>query len=1070
MRFSGNDLGRIAPEAHDAVDVLLWVVEGKLYEPVDPKMSFPKMEEEILRFWEENDIFKRSVSQREGNKDYVFYDGPPFATGLPHFGHFVPGTIKDIIPRYWSMKGRRVERRFGWDCHGLPVEYEMEKELGISGRREIEDFGISKFNESCRGIVLRYTKEWRSVITRLGRWVDFDNDYKTMEPDYMESIWWVFKRLWDLGLIYEGYYILPYCPRCSTVLSNHELNLGGYEDVHDPAITVRFKLKGAERSWILSWTTTPWTLPSNLALTVGADIDYVQVRDGEDLYILAKERLGVYYKDESEYTIVKEMKGSELVGMQYEPLFPYFASEEANGAFRIFSGDYVTTEEGTGIVHTAPGFGEDDYNTLRGTGISTICPVDGECKFTDEVSDYKGTFVKDADKAIIADLKERGALIKRESYLHSYPHCWRCHSPLIYRAITSWFVDIGKVKEKMLAANQQIRWVPDHLRDGRFGNWLEGARDWAISRNRYWGNPLPIWRCDDCGRLECLGSRDELKEKSGTYAEDLHKHFVDEITYPCESCSGTMHRVPEVLDCWFESGAMPYAQNHFPFENKEFFEAHYPADFIAEGLDQTRGWFYTLVILAASLFDCPPAMNVVVNGLVLAEDGKKMSKSERNFSDPSEVMNNFGADALRFFLMNSSVVRGEDLRYSDDGVREVVKSVIIPLWNAYSFFVTYANIDKMTPTQPPENPENPLDLWILSEGERLVEDVTTALEAYELQKACIPVVEFIDLLNNWYIRRSRRRFWRSGNDHDKREAYETLYAVLMKLITVAAPIIPFVTDEIYRNLRSDGMKDSVHLTDYPTANPALRNRDLELKMKVTRQAVSMGRALRSIHGLKIRQPLRAFYLVTRDQEERTILREMEDIVREELNVKEVIFRENEEDLVEYSAKANFRVLGKTLGKNMKAAAARIETLSMQEVQSLVEGATLSLDMDFGTLELTNESVVVQRTEKENLKVLNEGSLTVALDPEMTDELRAEGLIRDLIRSVQNLRKETGLEVTDRIHLYVNGPEEVEEAVNTYQDRLMEETLAVSWHWERRNNSVEVSCGDLSSDVAIAKAD
>jgi len=1028
------------------------------------------MEERILRFWEENDTFKRSVTQRDGKKDYIFYDGPPFATGLPHFGHFVPGTIKDIVPRYWTMKGRHVERRFGWDCHGLPVEYEMEKELGISGRRQIEDFGISRFNESCRGIVLRYTSEWRSVITRLGRWVDFDNDYKTMEPDYMESIWWVVKQLWDAGLVYEGYYILPYCPRCSTVLSNHELNLGGYDDVHDPAITVRFRLKGAEHRWILSWTTTPWTLPSNLALTVGADIDYVRIADGDEEYILAKERLSAYYKNETDYTILEEMKGSELVGIEYEPLFPYFVAERENGAFRVFSGDYVTTEEGTGIVHTAPGFGEDDYRTLRGTGISTICPVDGECKFTEEVPDYNGLFVKDADKSIIADLKERGALVKRDSYLHAYPHCWRCHSPLIYRAITSWFVDIGKIKERMLAANQKIRWVPDHLRDGRFGNWLEGARDWAISRNRYWGNPLPIWRCEECDELECLGSRTELEERSGQYPEDLHKHFVDEITYSCRKCGGTMRRIPEVLDCWFESGSMPYAQNHFPFENKEQFEAHYPADFIAEGLDQTRGWFYTLVILAAALFDCPPAMNIVVNGLVLAEDGKKMSKSERNYSDPSAVMGRFGADSLRFFLMNSSVVRGEDLRYSDDGVREVVKSVIIPLWNAYSFFVTYANIDNIRPTGAPSTPENPLDRWILSECEGLVEEVTEALDAYELQKACAPIVNFIDLLNNWYIRRSRRRFWRSGNDNDKRQAYETLYAVLLTVVRVAAPIIPFVTEEIFLNLRSDDMPDSVHLSDYPVADLSLRNGGLERKMKVTRQAVTMGRALRAMHSLKIRQPLRALYLVTRDQEERTILREMEDIVREELNVKEVIFRENEEDLVEYSAKANFRVLGKTLGKNMKAAAARIETLSMQEVQSLLEGATLSLDMDFGPLELTRESVVVQRTEKENLKVLNEGSLTVALDPEVTEELRAEGLIRDIIRSVQNLRKDSGLEVTDRIHLSIHGPAEVEEAASAHEDRLMEETLAVSWRWEPKSDAVEAVCGGLTCSIAVTKAE
>ena len=1038
-----------------------------MYNPVDPKVDFPKMERDILKYWKDKNIFQRSIDQREGAEEFVFYDGPPFATGLPHFGHFVPGTIKDIIPRYKSMQGMKVSRRFGWDCHGLPVEYEMEKELGISGKKEIEDFGVARFNESCRSIVLRYTKEWEDIVTRMGRWVDFEHDYKTMDADYMESIWWVVKQLWEKELLYEGHYILPYCPRCSTVLSNHELNLGGYKDVHDPAITVKFSLSDEEKTFFLAWTTTPWTLPSNLALAVGSDIVYVKVQDGEENYILAKERLSAYYKDAADYTVIWEKRGRELTGLSYTPLFPYFADAAEKGAFKVFSADYVTTEDGTGIVHTAPGFGEDDYNTLKGTEIPTVCPVDEECKFTAEVTDFQGRFVKEADKDIIGRLKEEGKLVKMHNYLHSYPHCWRCKSPLIYRAISSWFVDIGKVKDKMLGANNQIYWVPNHLQAGRFGKWLENARDWAISRNRYWGNPIPIWKCDTCGETECLGSRDELKEKSGKPLSDLHKHFVDEVTYAC-SCGGTMKRVPEVLDCWFESGAMPYAQNHYPFENKEHFEANFPADFISEGLDQTRGWFYTLTILAAALFDKPAFKNVVVNGLVLAEDGKKMSKSERNYSDPVAVMNEFGADALRLFLMNSAVVRAEDLKYSDEGVKEVLKGILIPLWNSYSFYVTYANIDGVNPKGAPENPENPLDRWILSEMAKLVEEFTEQIEAYELQKAIGPIVAFIDNLNNWYIRRSRRRFWRSENDLDKDQAYQTLYAVLMTLVHVAAPIVPFITEEIYRNLRQPDSPESVHLSDFPVADPALRDRELEEKMQVTQQAVSMGRALRAVHSLKTRQPLKAIHMVTKSDHDKRILREMEEIIREELNVKEVLLRENEEDLVEYKAKANFKVLGSGLGKTMKTAAARLEAPNPQEIQSLLEGNTLYIDLPELQLELTEESILVQRFEKENLKVLNEGALTVALDPEITEELRQEGLVRDIIRSVQNLRKETGLDVSDRIRLYLQGEPEVREAVSAFQDYLTSETLSESLVWETRQGQITVECGETGIDLALEK--
>ena len=1059
-----------------------------MYTPVDPKVDFPKQEEAVLRFWEDHDVFKKSVAQREGADEYVFFDGPPFATGLPHFGHFVPSTIKDIIPRYQTMKGKKVERRFGWDCHGLPVENLIEKELGLNSKTDIEKYGIAKFNEACRASVLRYVKEWRHTINRLGRWVDFDNDYKTMEPAYMESIWWVMKQLWEKGLLYEGHYILPYCPRCSTVLSNHELNLGGYKDVHDPAITIRFKARytvagtpaaktfAAEplppNTYLLAWTTTPWTLPSNLGLALGADIDYVLVADEGEHYILAESRLAAYYREPEKCTVIWKKKGAELQGICYEPLFPYFANltvkedgssdDAGRGAFQTLIGDFVSTEDGTGIVHTAPGFGEEDSTLFKGSGIPMICPVDAECKFTAEVPDYQGRFVKDTDKDIMERLKAERKLVKRDQILHAYPHCWRCSSPLIYRAVSSWFVSVEKVKDAMLRANSKINWQPAHIKEGRFGKWLEGARDWAISRNRYWGNPLPIWKCSnpDCGHSLCVGSRDELKELSGVYPEDLHKHFVDKITIPCKQCGKTMYRVPEVLDCWFESGSMPYAQVHYPFENKKYFEEHFPAHFISEGLDQTRGWFYTLTVLAAALFDRPAFENCIVNGLVLATDGKKMSKSLRNYTDPNEVVRQFGADALRLFLMHSNVVKAEDLKYSDDGVRDILKGILIPLWNSYSFYVTYANIDGITPPAHAKldgtdahiaafvkELNNPLDRWILSVTEKLVFDVTAALDDYDLTKAIDPIVAYIDQLNNWYIRRSRRRFWKSENDGDKAQAYETLYRALKKFALVAAPVVPFITESIWQNLRTADDPLSVHLADYPVYAEAARDTELEFKMETVQKAVSMGRALRYQFNLKIRQPLKAVEIVTKNQQEKSVLREMESSIMEELNVKEIIFHDKEDELVEYSAKANFKVLGKELGAKMKTAAAQIEKLSSAEIESLFDGATLSIDVEGQAVELTSDKVILNRIEKANLKVLNEGTLTVALNTQVTEELLLEGYIRDLVRAVQNLRKESGLEVTDRITLSVSGTDTdgkhlLQKAFEANKDYLMNETLAV----------------------------
>ena len=1070
------------------------------FKPVDTKVDFPKQEEEVLKFWQENDIFKKSVSQREGSEDFVFYDGPPFATGLPHFGHFIPSTIKDIIPRYQTMKGKRVERRFGWDCHGLPIENLIEKELGLNSKHEIDALGCDKFNEACRASVLRYTSEWRKTITRMGRWVDFDNDYKTMNPEYMESIWWVAKSLWEKGLIYEGKYILPYCPRCSTVLSTHEL-AQGYKDVQDPTVTIRFKITKCApaindpdmadgKTYFLAWTTTPWTLPSNLGLCMGPDIDYVKILDKEsgDKYIFAQARLSSYYKNETDYEIIWTKKGKDFIDAEYEPLFPYFASLKdpaaceaisnqkcVKGAFRMFNAAYVSTEDGTGIVHIAPAFGEEDHKVFAGSGVPEVEPIDAECKFTKDVSDYTGRFVKECDKDIIQRLKDEKKLVKRDTIVHSYPHCWRCGSPLIYRGIGSWFVKVADYHDVLLKANSAINWQPNHIKEGRFGKWLAGARDWAVSRNRYWGNPIPIWRCDDpdCNHTLCVGSRQELKDLSGVYPDDLHKQFVDKITFKCPKCGkGTMKRIPEVFDCWFESGSMPYAQLHYPFENKEFFENHFPADFISEGLDQTRGWFYTLTVLSAQLFDKPAFKNCIVNGIVLASDGRKMSKSLRNYTDPVEAINKFGADAIRLFLMHSAVVKADEIRYSDDGVRDILKSIIIPLWNSYYFFITYANIDKVSPTGNLFNdklPSNPLDAWLLSITQNLVREVSQSLDAYDLSGAIDPIVKFIDELNNWYIRRSRRRFWKSENDSDKAEAYEALYIALKTLCKVAAPFVPFISETMYQNLKTETDPESVHLCDYPVPNNAWMDAELEFKMETVQKAVSMGHSLRNTFNLKNRQPLASVALVTRNENEKKVLAEMEDCIREELNVKEVIFHEREDELVEYKAKANFKVLGKELGPIMKQAANVIATLTSEQIQSILEGTKLTIEVEGKSVELDSEKVIVERFEKDDLKVLNEGTLTVGLDSKVTDELKKEGYVRDLIRGIQNLRKESGLNVTDRIKLEVGGDDSLKDAYEMFTDFISNETLAQEIKWNGNVSGTEIEADDKKWSIKIEKA-
>ncbi len=1060
------------------------------FSKVSSKVDFAALEEDLNQSWERERTFERSLEQRRGGAEFVFYDGPPFATGLPHYGHLLAGTIKDVVPRYRTMRGFYVERRFGWDCHGLPVEYEMEKELALQSRRDIESYGIARFNEACRSIVLRYVGEWRKTVRRMGRWVDFEHDYKTMDPDYMESIWWVFKQLWDKGLVYEGFKVMPYCPRCATPLSNFE-TAQGYQDVQDPAITVRFRATpgaaatlraatgasvtsaaapadGADARpiYFLAWTTTPWTLPSNLMLAVGADIPYVRLWDGDVEYVLARDRVPVYWKDPASIEILATFPGGALVGAVYEPLFPYFAALGDQGAFTVRAGDFVSTEEGTGIVHAAPGFGEDDYALGQKHGVPVVCPVDAEGRFTAEVPEYAGRFVKEADGDIIKRLRDEHKLVHRGTLQHSYPHCYRCDSPLIYRAITTWFVRIDVIKDRMLAANARIHWVPEHLRDGRFGQWLLNARDWAISRNRYWGTPLPVWRCDGCAADLCIGSTAELQRLSGQTVADLHKHFVDAITIPCDACGGTRRRTPEVLDCWFESGSMPYAQSHYPFENKERFESNFPAEFIAEGMDQTRGWFYTLVVLSTVLFDQPAFEHVVVNGMVLAADGKKMSKRLKNYPEPEAVIDRYGADALRLYLMSSAVVRGENLRFSEDGVRELLRSIVLPLWNAYSFFVTYANVDGWEPATL-ERPtastrRNLLDRWILSSSQRLVRLVTEAMEAYELQRAVDPILGFMEELTNWYIRRGRRRFWKSDDDVDKRQAYETLYAVLLDTCHVLAPYTPFIADTMYRNLvgplrqRQPEIADSVHLRDWPAVHAGEEDAELDARMDLVIRVVSMGRALRTTHGLKVRQPLQAIHVVTRDAGARRTLEEFADQIRDELNVKEVRFDDRESELVDFVVKANFKSLGPRLGKDVQQAARAIAALPLDTVLAIEGGTPHSLALDGNQVVLGPEDVVVERREKGGLFVECAGALTVALDPELTPELMEEGLAREFVNRVQNLRKDADLVVTDRVRVrFRSSAPEVTRAIAVHGDTIRNETLAVELIQSR--DEIEGAC-------------
>ncbi len=1002
------------------------------------------MEEGVLAFWQEHGIFKKSVENRSKNSEFVFYDGPPFATGLPHYGHLLAGTIKDIVPRYQTMRGHRVERRFGWDCHGLPIEALAQEALGLAGAPAIVEAGIGVFNEQCRSMVTKYVEEWEKTVTRMGRWVDFQNDYKTMDKDFMETIWWVFSELWKQGRIYRAHRIMPYSWKLNTPLSNFEAGRN-YQDVQDPAITVRVKLNDFEidNAFALVWTTTPWTLPSNLAICAGADIDYVAVRDAGsgDVYVLAEARLNAYYKKETEYEILKKCKGLDLEGLTYEPLFNYFKDNPRS--FRVLLDSFVSTEDGTGIVHMAPAYGEDDYRICRTADIPLVEPLDQDCKFTAQVPDYQGQFCKEADKAIIKRLKDEGKLVHQSTIQHSYPFCERTDTPLIYRAIDAWYVRVEDLRDEMLANNAQVHWMPEYVGEKRFANWLADAKDWNISRNRFWGSCIPVWvNTADANDTICISSAAELEKLSGQKVTDLHKHMIDGILIKKDG--KTYKRTPEVLDCWFESGAMPYAQQHYPFENKEHFEGNFPAHFIAEGLDQTRGWFYTLMVLSTALFKKPAFKNVVVNGLVLAEDGLKMSKRLKNYPDPLHVIHEYGADALRLYMINSPVVKAESLRFSEEGVKHALRHLLIPLWNSYSFFVTYANIDKWQPgSSKLGESENLLDRWIESSLANLCQEVTAAMDNYDLQRAVRPFVAFIEDLTNWYIRRSRRRFWKSEDDGDKQHAYATLYHALIELCKIAAPFTPFIAEEIYRNLRTDDMPESVHLCDFPTAAGARRDMALETQMRIVMDVVSMGRQLRKDHDAKVRQPLRRLDVVSRDSGLLNQVGELKQIIAEELNVREVIFDDDETSLATLSAKANFKTLGRKFGKQVQQINQAVQKLSVDELKIAAAGKGLVLQVGGETVELAGEDIVVERIPKAGLAVQAQGALIVALDLELDADLIREGIARELINNVQQMRKANGFDVTDRIHLKLSSDEAVCAAVAAYTDYIQSEVLALS---------------------------
>lgn len=1053
-----------------------------MFKKVNPKQSFPEVEKEMLKYWEKNKIFEKSVKNREGGEKYVFFDGPPFANGLPHYGHMLANVIKDAVTRYWSMKGYYVPRRNGWDCHGLPVEYEIEKELELNGRKDVVDYGVENFNKKCRESVFRYTKEWEETLKRLARWVDFSDNYATLDNTYMETIWWIFKQIWDKKLVYTGHKAMHVCPRCETPLSNFEVSQG-YKDVTDLSVTTKYKLKedalkalGTKEKdvYVLAWTTTPWTLPGNVALALGEKVEYIMVagkdsEDNEGVFILAKELADSVF-GEGNYVEIEKVDPKKLVGTHYEPLFDYYVGQDMGGELYVIDlADFVTTEDGTGVVHIAPMFGEDDYQFGLEKKLGKVQHVKMNGTFTEDVTDFAGRFVKGQDLNVAIYLHGKGLLFSKQNYKHSYPHCWRCETPLLNYATRSFFIEVTKLKDKMLKTNKEIHWQPEHIQEGRFGKWLEGARDWAISRNRFWGCAIPVWECE-CGEQICIGSVDELKEKAGKLPErdgklDLHKPYIDDIKFKCTTCSGEMKRVPDVFDCWFESGAMPYAQLHYPFENKEKFESNFPAHFIAEGLDQTRGWFYTLHVLAAVLFDKPAFKNVIVNGIILAADGEKLSKRKKNYPDPKELFNSKGVDSMRYFLLSSPAALADDVRFSETHVEEIVKKFTLTLWNTYSFFVTYANIDKFEPSKDYKafQPVHKLDRWILSELNLLIKDVTEQMDNYNLPKSTRPMLDFLENLSNWYVRRSRRRFWKSENDKDKDQAYQTLYIVLVEFVKILAPFMPYIADEIYQNLTTAKVgQESVHLADWPKPNEMIIDEKMNEEIHAVRTIVNLGHSVRAKARIKVRQPLQKVGIALPEGLSKEVIDTHKEVIMEELNVKELEFIAEAGDIVEHSVIPNAKVLGPKYGKDVQFIIQKVKAGEYELGDNSVK---------VGEFELMGDEVEIGFKGKEGYDVESAEGIVVALDTEISEDLKKEGYARDVVRMIQELRKEADYQVDDRIYVSVESGGAVDEAVTKFADYIKTETLAdelqqsgdIEWDKGR-----EVTFDDIPVKIAVRK--
>jgi len=1015
------------------------------FKELTDRLSYPSMEKEILRFWKENDIFRRSIAEREGRPGFTFYEGPPTANGRPGIHHVMARTLKDLVCRYKTMKGYQVHRKAGWDTHGLPVEIEVEKQLGFKHKDDIVRYGVAEFNAKCRESVWKYKADWERLTEEMGYWVDLQHPYVTFENEYIESIWWALKRFYDGGMMYKGYKIQPYCPRCETPLSSHEVSLG-YDDVKEPSVYVRMRLKADPSTSFLVWTTTPWTLISNVALAVAPDVDYVKVFHKEEFLILAERRLSVL---EGDSTVVERYKGRDLAGWEYDRLFSYHPVDRK--AFYVVTADFVTTEDGTGIVHMAPAYGEDDYQTARIYDLPTIHPVNKSGEFGPEVTDFKGFFVKDADPEIIQNLRERKILYKKETITHSYPHCWRCKTPLLYYARESWYIRTTSFARRMIELNSQITWVPPEVGEGRFGNWLEENKDWALSRDRFWGTPLPVWICELCGLQKCVGSIQELKTGSNVPDPvDLHKPYVDGVTFAC-SCGGTMKRVPELIDVWFDSGGMPFAQWHYPFENRGLIESgeQHPADFICEGIDQTRGWFYSLHAIGTFLFDKPAYRAVMVNELILDREGQKMSKSKGNSVNPFHILERYGADTTRWYLVTNSPPWRPTM-FDEEGLGEVQRKFFGTLVNIYAFFALYANVDGFSYAEPSipaaERPE--IDRWILSELHSMVGRYTVQMDTYDVTKAARSVSEFtIDQLSNWYVRRNRRRFWKSDRGSDKTAAYQTLYECLDAVARLSAPFAPFLAEELYRNLNAVSAREpspSVHLAAMPESDPSVIDAGLEARMERAEKIVMLVRAMRMKSNLKVRQPLRRIILPIGGGHERDEIMRMQEVILEEINVKSIEYVTDESGLVRKKARPNFKSLGPKFGKAVQQVAARIKELTLQEIAALETSGTLTFEAGGEPRAIVRGDVEILREDMPGWLVESDGSLTVALDTALDDALIAEGLAREFVNRVQNMRKDAGFAVTDRIGIFLDAPAPAGTMLDSMRGYIQTETLAVEF--------------------------